>query len=98
MSDFENGTPSEGGKGLAIASMVLGIVSIVLSCTWIGVIAGIVGLVLAIVYNKNNEKCGMSQAGLICSIIGIILFIVIIILGVVLGLAVGTAALSELAM
>ncbi len=101
MSDFENGTPSEGGKGLAIASMVLGIASIVLICIqpWIAFISGIVGLVLAIVYNKNNEKCGMSKAGLICSIIGIILFVVIIVLAI-LGLAAlgGAAALSELAM
>lgn len=99
MSEFENGTQSEGGKGLAIASMVLGILSIVLSCTWFGLIAGIVGLILAIVYNKGNGTCGMSKAGLICSIIGIILFVVIIILGV-LGLAAlgGAAALSELGM
>lgn len=67
------------GVGLGIASMVLGIVSIVLSCVWyVCVPAGVVSIILAIVQMIKNEKKGMAIAGIICSVIGIILAIVMV--------------------
>lgn len=84
-------------NGMAIASMVPGIVSIVLSCLWyISVPSAIASLVLGIMHNKKNGKCGMSTAGIVCSVIGLVLTILLIVLAVI-GLAVfgGMAALSN---
>lgn len=76
--------------GTAIASMVLGIVSIVLCCSsLLGVICGVIAIVLA--QKEKNEgrgESGFVKAGLICGIIGAILsglallyYIVIMIIG-----------------
>ncbi len=83
-----NPAPEKKTDGLAIASLVLGILSIILVCcnTYAAIIAGIVSIVLAILSKKNNGKSGMSTAGLICSIVGIVLAIVMIILAII-GLA-----------
>lgn len=86
-----------GNKGMAIASMILGIVAIVLSCIWyISVIAGIVSIVLAVLYNKQNGKCGMTTAGIVCSIIGIVLAVLLIILAAGFLAAVGMSGLADL--
>lgn len=73
---------------LAIISLVCGILAIILSCctSYIGLIPGIAGIVLAIISKKQNGKSGMATAGLICSIVGIVIAIIITILGL-LGLA-----------
>lgn len=56
-----------------IASLILGICSIVFSIILIGFLHGIVGIILAIAaLKKKNYLHGMAKAGLICSIIGII--------------------------
>ena len=99
--DYNYGTPqnqdgyksnSGGGSWMAVVSLILGIISIVLCCIWyISLIAGVVSIVLAILYNKNNGRNGMSTAGLVCSIIGIILAIAIIVIA-----ALGIAALGGL--
>lgn len=57
-------------SGLSIASLVLGIISIV-TCGF-GIIPSILGLIFAII-SKVKKKAGPSTAGLITSIIGIIL-------------------------
>lgn len=74
---------------LAIISLVCGILAIILSCcsAYIGLVPGIAGIVLAIISKKQNGKSGIATAGLICSIIGIVIAIIITVLGV-LGLAV----------
>lgn len=78
----------EGGKGMAIASMVLGIISIVLCCLWyVGPVAGIIAIVLGIVHNKKNGKCGMAVAGIVCGIVGIVLTVALLIFAAVIGVA-----------
>ena len=59
-------------NGLQIASLVLGIISIVLICCYgaPSVILGLIGLILAIMGNKRS-KHGIGIAGLVCSIIGL---------------------------
>lgn len=59
-------------NGMAIAGMVLGILSIPASCciALLGVIVGIVGLVLSIMAQKK-AKSGMGLAGIITASIGI---------------------------
>ena len=66
----------KGGKGLAIAAMVIGIVSIVFSCCigYISLVGGIVGLVLGIVSLKQNrDGHGMAIAGVIMCAISLVL-------------------------
>ncbi|MCH5340980.1 MAG: DUF4190 domain-containing protein [Acetatifactor sp.] len=64
--------PNEYTNGLHIASLVLGIASIlVCCCLGMGVIFAIPGLVCAIIGNSRS-KSGIGIAGLICSIIGIV--------------------------
>ena len=63
-------------KGLRIASLVLGIISVVFSCAWyIAIPCGIIGLILGIVAAKSGKN-GMSTAGIVLSVIGIIVAIV----------------------
>ena len=84
--------PASSGKGMAIASMVLGIISIPAICFWIvGLPCAIVGLILGILYNKKNEHSPMATAGIVCSIITIALLVLILILYIV-----GAVSLSSL--
>ncbi|MBP1566334.1 MAG: DUF4190 domain-containing protein [Oscillospiraceae bacterium] len=73
---YENGG---GSKGVAIAAMVFGIISIVLLCCGIGGLFGIVGLILSIIAiaGKKNGK-GMAIAGLIMSIISVVVSVLMI--------------------
>ena len=76
--------PASSGKGMAIASMVLGIISIPAICFWIvGLPCAIVGLILGILYNKKNEHSPMATAGIVCSIITIALLVLVLILCIV---------------
>ena len=76
--------------GYAVASLVLGILSIVFCCCWyLGLILGVVGLVLAIVAKKNGNEESICKAGLVLSIIGVAISAVFMILGII-----GTKAIS----
>jgi hypothetical protein len=58
-------------KGMAIASMVLGILSLVIC--WVGWILGVVGLILASVsLGTHKGGKGMAIAGLVTSILGVL--------------------------
>lgn len=71
-------------SGLAIASMVCGIVGLVLSCCvpYLPLILGIVGLVLGVVsLRKQAGGKGMAIAGVVCSIITLIPAILMLVMG-----------------
>jgi hypothetical protein len=76
---------SQEGNGMAVAGMVLGIISLVLCwvpfLTWIlsllGIIFGALGIGKG---NKVGKGKGMAIAGLVCAILGAILSIIIFIL------------------
>ena len=70
-------------QGLAIAGMVLGILSLVCCCTgYIALVAGIVGFVLSlIVLIQKKPGKGMAIAGIICASVSIIMLVVMIIIG-----------------
>ena len=73
---------SEGSQGLAIASMVVGILSILIIC-WqpaVGIIAAIVAIVLGIVHNVKNGSSGMAIAGIVCGSVALVLFVILLIL------------------
>lgn len=66
---------------MGVASLVLGIVAIVIgvfsagALGWIGGIFGIIGIILGALGRKNlpEDKRGMATAGMVCSIVGTIL-------------------------
>ena len=65
---------------MAVASLVLGILSLVIGVFtsglfgWLGAIFAVIGIILAVLAKKTNpEKSGLATAGLVCSIIGVIL-------------------------
>ncbi|RGE24281.1 DUF4190 domain-containing protein [Leucobacter sp. wl10] len=70
-------------KGLAIAALVLGIVSLVFC--WIpaiGIIAGVVGLILGIIALRKRQSKGMSLTGIITGALGIVASIIILIVSI----------------
>lgn len=61
---------------MAVASLVLGICSLVfpfIGLGWLSMILGIVGIILGALGRKNVEKKGMATAGLVLSIISVAL-------------------------
>ena len=65
------------GRGQAIASLVLGIISIVFVwfgySTLVGLACGIVGVFMAAGAKKRGYTGGMRTAGFVCSLVGTIL-------------------------
>ena len=74
--------PAPPCRGLATASMVLGIVSLVLTCSccgvWIGWITAIVGLILGIVARARGNRVGTSLAGIITNGAALLLAVILI--------------------
>lgn len=67
-------------SGLGIASLILGIIGMLLSCLTIGIVPCIIGLILAIIGITNKKtKHGTCIGGLICSVIGIGIFLVVVV-------------------
>lgn len=69
------------GKGMSIASLVLGIVAIVFCCAfYISIPCGVAGLILGIIGNNKSKqfgiKNGIAVAGIVCSAIGLALCVV----------------------
>ena len=61
-------------QGFGIASMVCGILALVTCCIWcLSVPLGIVSIVLGILQIQKKTAKGMAIAGIVCSVIGILL-------------------------
>jgi len=75
-----NGQPGNNSKGMAIASMVLGIVSLCFACVpYISLPCSIVGLILGLVsIKKKSGGKEMAVAGVVTSIITIALLLLIL--------------------
>ncbi|WP_455190866.1 hypothetical protein [Eubacterium ramulus] len=65
------------GNAMAIASLVLGIVS--LCSMGMFVVPEILGIVFAFSSKKQGKMSGIAKAGLICSIIGTVIFVILLI-------------------
>ena len=81
------------GKGLGIAGMILGIISLAFFCLWyLAIPCAVASIILsAIGMSKSKNagmKNGMATAGLICSIISVALALIIV--------AAGAAFLADL--
>ncbi|MDM7885219.1 MULTISPECIES: DUF4190 domain-containing protein [Curtobacterium] len=76
---------TNGGNGLAIGSLVLGIVGTVaaLFIPIVGLIGGIVGLVLGFLARRRGQARGMVLGGIILSIVAIVLAVIGFILAAV---------------
>lgn len=81
-------------KGFAIASLVLGILSLVLCCFYGGFL-GILGLIFGIVsLTKKESKMGLAIAGIITSAFGLI-YGILMVMATVMTIRYGMAGLDE---
>lgn len=62
----------------ATVSLILGILSIVTGCFCLGGILGILGIVFFVLSQKSNGRTGAATAGLITSIVGILIALVML--------------------
>lgn len=67
------------GKALGIAALILGILALITSCCFGGLLFGLVGLILSIVCLVKKGSKGLGIAGLITSALGFIISIVMLI-------------------
>lgn len=76
---------SSAGKGMAVASMVLGIISVVLGCCipFVTFFTAVLGVIFgAVALKKKSLGKGMAIAGLICSIISLIPAAIVLVSGI----------------
>lgn len=80
-NEFYNDKPNKSQNGYAIASLVLGILSIVCCCSpYISAAMGVISIVFFVIDKKNTGKAnGMAIAGLICGIFGLFMAVISII-------------------
>ncbi len=65
---------ADAGKGFAIASLVLGLVSFL--C--FPIITGVLGIIFGSVAKKKGSRSGMATAGIVCGIIGLVLWVIML--------------------
>lgn len=71
---------------MAAGSLVLGIISLVMALIipgsvvkWIGAILALIGIILGVSGRKQFTDRGLATAGMVCSIIGLVLCIAVVI-------------------
>ena len=73
-------------NGLALTGMILGIVGLVSSIFFIGAVVGVVGLILALVGLSTARRTGVGKgfsiAGIVTSILAIIIGVIILIVAI----------------
>ncbi|MBQ8663774.1 MAG: DUF4190 domain-containing protein [Eubacterium sp.] len=76
--------PKPEKTGMAVASLVLGIVAVVLSCTYVNVVLAIISIILGVIYlvKKPTARKGMAIAGIILSIASIVILIALVAVGI----------------
>ena len=76
---MENPEKTEESKGLSIASMVLGIIAVVLFCIpYISIPCSILAIIFGII-GKNKGGKGMAIAGLVLVIVFIVLYFLLVV-------------------
>ena len=89
-------------SGLAVASLVLGIISLVLFCVWyVSIPCAIIAIVMGAIAKGKAARGeaggkGMATAGLVCGIIAIIIDVIVVIL-VLVGVSVFGPKMQEMA-
>jgi hypothetical protein len=74
---FSPAPPGRPADGLAIASMICGIVGLLGVCCFVGVLPGIAGLICGLM---SKTPSGPRTAGIVCSCITLALFVVRLVL------------------
>ena len=64
------------GKGLGIASLFFGVVSIALFCSIFNVFTAIISIVLGVIQIRRGTGKGLAITGIVCSILSFVLLIV----------------------
>ena len=64
------------GKGLGIASLVFGVISLSLFCSIINLFASILSIVLGVAQLRRGEGKGFAIAGILCSVASVVLLII----------------------
>lgn len=80
----QTGKPNGGeSAGFAIASLVLGIISVVIFCASINIVTAILAIVFGAIHMVRGyqERRGMAVAGLILGIVSIVLYIIVLAVG-----------------
>lgn len=77
--DYLYGEEKKPWGGFAIASLVLGIISLLCCCLWyISLACGALSVVFAIIQKKRaGDMGGMALAGMVCGIVGAVIAILI---------------------
>ena len=79
--------PQQKSVGLSVASMVLGILSVVLCCVWpVSIPMAIIAIVLGVIARSKAARGeaaggGMATAGIICAVIALLLWLFILLAG-----------------
>ena len=76
MGNYPNKNQPESGNGLAIASMVLGIISVVLCCTFVNVIAAVLAIIFGAMHLSKESSNAMAISGVVTGIVGIVATII----------------------
>lgn len=85
---YQNPPASRGGSGMAIASLVLGILALITSFTVFGgIVLGLLAVILGVIAMRGINRGlrsgrGMAIAGIVTGALGLILAIVLIAVGV----------------
>ncbi|SDZ95339.1 hypothetical protein SAMN05216349_10311 [Oribacterium sp. KHPX15] len=67
---------------MGVASLVLGIIAIIFNFIpipgmgWLSTILAIIGIILGALGRKDPAKAGISTAGMVCSIIGLVISLI----------------------
>lgn len=86
-TNMQRAPEQESKMGLAIASMVIGILSLTLCCVF-GSLLGIIGLILGIVALAKKQKgVGMAISGIVTSVLGFLVGVLILIYVIVVAAA-----------
>lgn len=76
---FYHSSSQPGGNGFGIASMVLGILALVFFCGCINIPLAIISIIFAIIHiNRKTGRIGFAIAGIVTSVISVILTVIMI--------------------
>lgn len=79
--------PQQKSVGLAVASMVLGILSVVMCCLWfLSIPMAILAIVMGVIARGKATRGeagggGMATTGIVCGVIGLLIWIMLFLLG-----------------
>lgn len=95
MDDYYYNEPPK-GNGFGIASLVLGILSLVLSCTCINIPLAIIAIVFGAIHiNRRIGANGTAIGGIVTAAISLVVTILLIVIMVVAGSSIGSTLFME---